>query len=116
MAGIARAWPERLSPGVTMNADEIGTKEASASLDGIVTAAQHRDRVTCLMRNGARAAAVVLVNQWIRDAAILRLAPPAPLPPPAKTPHPTTGRVARQMLPANSAHKSSDPCGDPTRA
>ena len=60
-----------------MNADEIATKEASASLDGIVTAAQHRDRVTYLMRNGARAAAVVpvmLVNQWIRDEAILRLA------------------------------------------
>ena len=60
-----------------MNADEIGTKAAGASLDGIVTSAQHRDRVTYLMRNGARAAAVVpvmMVNQWIRDEAILRLA------------------------------------------
>jgi hypothetical protein len=60
-----------------MNADELGTKEAAASLDGIVTAAQHRDRVTYLMRNGMRAAAVVpvmMVNQWIRDEAILRLA------------------------------------------
>ena len=44
-----------------MNADEIGTKVAGASLDGIVTSAQHRDRVTYLMRNGARAAAVVPV-------------------------------------------------------
>lgn len=59
-----------------MNADEVEIKAATAGLGGIVSAAQHRDRVTYLMRNGARAAAVVpvmMVNQWIRDEAILRL-------------------------------------------
>jgi hypothetical protein len=59
-----------------MNADEVEIMAATAGLGGIVSAAQHRDRVTYLMRNGARAAAVVpvmMVNQWIRDEAILRL-------------------------------------------
>lgn len=59
-----------------MNADEVEIKAASAALGGIVSTAQYRDRVTYLMRSGARAAAVVpvmMINQWIRDEAILRL-------------------------------------------
>ena len=59
-----------------MNADEVEIKAASVALGGIVSTAQHRDRVTYLMRSGARAAAVVpvmMINQWIRDEAILRL-------------------------------------------
>jgi hypothetical protein len=59
-----------------MNVDEVGIKAASAALGGIVSTAQHRDRITYLMRARARAAAVVpvmMINQWIRDEAILRL-------------------------------------------
>lgn len=59
-----------------MNADEVEIKAASVALGGIVSTAQHRDRITYLMRAGARAAAVVpvmMINQWIRDEAILHL-------------------------------------------
>jgi hypothetical protein len=45
-----------------MNADEVEIKAASAALGGIVSTAQYRDRVTYLMRSGARAAAVVPVD------------------------------------------------------
>ena len=41
-----------------------------------MSTAQYRDRVTYLMRDGARAAAIVpvmMISQWIRDGAILRL-------------------------------------------